>query len=147
MFRVTSFFQFPSTKTALQTLLQYMHDLEDNLIILYSKLVKNNDLDHKSYDVRQHVLTYSALLKLCTDDLTDCKSQITQLTTQVNHIFITLDQTNPKHAKRGITYPLFNFLFGDLNILADTNSIKNNMVISEENQDIHSYQIQKIFCT
>ena len=68
---------------------------------MYSKLVNNNDLTHKSYDVRQHVLMYSSLLKLCRDELTDCKSQITQLTTQVNHIFTTLDETNPKCAKRG----------------------------------------------
>ena len=54
-----------------------MYDFEDNLTILYSTLVTNNDLDHKFYDIRQCVLTYSALLKLCTDELTDSKSQIT----------------------------------------------------------------------
>ena len=100
MFRVTTFFQFASTKTALQVLPQYAHDFEENLTILYSKLVTNNDLDHKSKDVRQHILMYSSLLKLCTDELTDYKSQITQLTTQINHIFATLDQTSPKHAKK-----------------------------------------------
>ena len=92
-----------------------MHDFVDNLTILYSKLFPNNDLDHKSNEVRQHVLTYSALLKLCTDELTDCKSQNTQLTTQVNHIFATLDQTSSKHAKRGIIHSLLNFLFGNPN--------------------------------
>ena len=102
MFRVTTFFQFTSTKTALQILLQYVHDFKDNVTILYSKLVNNNDLDHTSYDVRQHILMYSALLKLYTDELTDFKSQITQLTTEVNHIFTTLDQSNPKCAKIGI---------------------------------------------
>ena len=122
-----------------------MHDLKDNLTILNSKLITNNDLDHKSYDVRQCVLTFSALLKLCTDELTDYKSQINQLTTQVNHIFATLDQINPKCTKRGIIHSLFNFLFGDLNSLAEIISIKNNMVILEENQDILNDQIQKTF--
>ena len=88
MFRVTTFFQLASTKTTLQVLFQYMYDFEENLTILYSKLDTNNDLDHKFYDVRQCVLTYSALLKLCTDELTDCKSQITELTTQSNHILL-----------------------------------------------------------
>ena len=125
MFRTTTFFQFASTKTALQILLQFAHDFD--LTILYSKLVTINDLDNKSYGVTQCILTYSALLKLCTDKLTDCKSQITQLTTKVNHIFATLDQTNPKCAKRGIIHSLFNFLFSNLNSSADINSIKNNM--------------------
>ena len=104
VFRVATFFQFTSTKTALHILLQYTHDFKDNLTILYSKFVNNNDLDHKFYGVRQCVLTYSALLKLCTDELTHCKSQIMQLTTQFNHTFTSLDQTNPKHAKRGIIH-------------------------------------------
>ena len=56
VFRVTTFLQFASTKAALQFLLQYKHDFHDSLTILYSKLVTNNDLVHKSYDVRQHVL-------------------------------------------------------------------------------------------
>ena len=54
-----------------------MHDCEENLTILYSRLVTNNDLYHKSYDAQQCVFRYSALLKLYTDELTDCKSQIT----------------------------------------------------------------------
>ena len=143
VFSITTFFQFASTKTALQILLQYVHVFEDNETILCSKLVTNNDLDHKSYDVRQHVFTYSALLRLYTDELTDCKSQMTQLTTQVSHIFATLDQTKPKHAKRGIMHSLFNFLFGDPNSLADINSVK----ISDfsRNQDILSGQIQKTY--
>ena len=53
--RVTTSFQFTTTKMSLQTLLQYVHDFKDSLRILYSKLVNNNDCDHKSYDVRQCV--------------------------------------------------------------------------------------------
>ena len=49
-------------------------DFENNLTTQHAKLVDDND--HKSYDVRQWVLTYPALLKLCMDELTDCKSQI-----------------------------------------------------------------------
>ena len=74
MFRVTTIIQFASTKSAFQILVQYAHDFEDNLTILYSKFITNNDFDHKSYDVRQHVLMYSVLLKLYTDALTDCIS-------------------------------------------------------------------------
>ena len=143
--RVATFFQFESTKTALENLLQYMHCFEDNLTILYSKLVTNNKQDHKSYDVRLCVLMYSALLKLCMDEITDCKSQITQLITQVIHIFSTLDQTIPKHAKRGKIHSLFNFFFGNPNSLAEIKAIKNNMAILEEDQDVLSDQIQKTF--
>ena len=76
VFRVTMFFQFNSTKAALSLVLHYVHDLDENLIILYTKLVTNNYFDHKSYDVRQCILTYLALLKLCSDELSDCKFQI-----------------------------------------------------------------------
>ena len=83
------------------TFFEYTLIFENNLIILHTKLVYDND--HKSYDVRQWVLMYSALLKLCTDELTDSKSQINQLTSQVSHILTTLDQpkdTSPKCNKR-----------------------------------------------
>ena len=127
VFKVTTFFQFKSTKAALEILLQHMHDFKENLKTLY--LVTNNKLDHKSYDVRQHVLACLALLKLCTGELTDCKSQIAQLTTQVNNTSSTLDQTNPKCAKRGIIHSLLNFIFGDPNSSAEINTVKNNMAI------------------
>ena len=45
VFRVTTFFLFTSTKTALQILLQYVHDFEAYLTTLYSKLVDDNDID------------------------------------------------------------------------------------------------------
>ena len=99
VFRVTTLFQFKSTKSALEVLLHYLHVLKENLKFMCSKLVTNNKLDHKSYDVRQCVLMYSAPLKLCTDELANCKSEIAQLTTQVNHMFSTLDPTTPKCAK------------------------------------------------
>ena len=78
VFRVMTFFQFESTKAALEILLQYGNSFEENLETLYSKVVSNNNFDHKSHHVRQHVLTYSAVLKLCTDELVDCKLQITE---------------------------------------------------------------------
>ena len=93
--------------------------------------------------MRQCILTYSALLKLCSDELVDCKLQIMQLTSQINNIFATLDQTGPKCAKRGIIHSLFNFLFGNPNSSEEINAIKNNMAILEENQDILSSQIKK----
>ena len=124
VFRVTTFFQFESTKVALEILLQYMHCFGENLKTLYLKLATDNELDHKSYDVRQCLLTYWALLKLYTDELMDCKSHIAQLTTQDNNIFSTLDQTSPKPAKRGIIQSLAYILFGDANSSADINTIK-----------------------
>ena len=53
VFTVTTFFQLESTNTALETLLQYMYDFEENQKTLFSKLVTNNILDNKSYDVIQ----------------------------------------------------------------------------------------------
>ena len=44
-FRLTTFFQFDSTKSSLNILLQYAHDLDKNLKTLYSKLVRNNSYD------------------------------------------------------------------------------------------------------
>ena len=63
----------------------------------------------------------------------------------MNNIFVTLDQTGPKCANRGIIHSLFNFAFGDSNSPEEINAIKNNMAILEENQDILSSQIQKTF--
>ena len=99
VFRVTTFFQFKSTKAALDILLYYVHDFNENLKTLYPKSVTNNNFDHKSYDVRQYILTYSSLLKLCSGEFMDCKLQIMQLTSQVNNIFATeikLAQNVPK---------------------------------------------------
>ena len=67
VFCVITFFQFKSTKAALEILVQYAYDFKKNLKTLYSKLVTYTDLDHKSYDVIQCVLKYLALFKLCTD--------------------------------------------------------------------------------
>ena len=144
VFQVTTFLQFDSTKAALSILLHYAHDFDENLKTLYSKLVTNNNFDHKSYDERQHSLTYLALLKLCSDELPDCKFHILQLTNQVNNIFATLDQTNPKCTKWGIIHSLFNLLFGGSNSTEEIYAIKNNMAILEENQDILCSQIQDI---
>ena len=148
MFRVTTFFQLTSTKSILQILPQFAHDFKDNLTTLYSKLVDDNNIDHKSYDVKQCVITYSVLLKLNMDELTDCKSKINQLINQFNCILTNLDQiedTNPKRTKNGVIHSLLNLLFGDLNSLADIESIKNNMATLEENQDALSMHMQKTF--
>ena len=106
VFRVTTLFQFDSTKDALSFLLQYAHDFDENLKKLYSRLVTNNDFHHKSHDVRQCILTYLALLKLCFDEHMDCKFQIIQLTSQINNIFATLDQTGSKCTKRSIIHSI-----------------------------------------
>ena len=118
-------------------LLHYTHDFDENLKMLYTKLVTNNDFDHKSYDVRQSILTYSGLLKLCSDQLMDCTFQIRQLTSQRNNIFATLGLAAPKHAKRDIIHSLFNFLFDDQKVQKKL-MLSKNMSILEENQDILS---------
>ena len=145
VFRITTFFQCNITKAALNILLQYAHNFDKNQKGLYSVLVTNNNFDHKSYDARQYILSYSALLKLCSDELLNCKLQIAQLTSKVNSIFATLNQSNPKHTKRCIIHSLFNFLFGSSNSVREITAIKNNMGILKENQDTMSSQIQKTF--
>ena len=95
--------------------------------------------------MRQHILTYLALLKFHSGEFADWKLQIMQLISQINNIFATLDQTGPKCTKRGIIHSLFNFLFGDPNSSVEINTINNNMVILQESQDILSSQIQKKF--
>ena len=53
IFRVTTFFQLDPTKSAINILLEYAQELDENLRTLYSKLVTNNNYDHKSYDANQ----------------------------------------------------------------------------------------------
>ena len=48
-FRVTTFFNL-TTKSALNTPLEYAQDLYENLKTLCSKLVMNINYDHKPYD-------------------------------------------------------------------------------------------------
>ena len=81
--------------------------------------------------MRWGILTYLALFKLCSHELADCRFHIMQLTSQVVSILAILDQTGPKHAKRGIIHSLFNFLVGDPNSAGEINAVKNNMAILE----------------
>ena len=81
-------------KATLNILLHYVCDYDESLKTLDLKLVTNNNFDHKSYDARQGVLSYLALLKLCSDKLSDCKFQIIQITSQVDNILATLNQSN-----------------------------------------------------
>ena len=62
---------------------------------LYSELVNNNNNnnDHKSYDANQWNPSYSALLTSCSDQISDCKLQITELHIKVNNIFTSLDHS------------------------------------------------------
>ena len=53
IFKVATFSQFDSTKNALNTLPEYIQDLDANLKTLYSELVRNNNYDHKSYEANQ----------------------------------------------------------------------------------------------
>ena len=48
VFRVTTFFQSKSTKAALDILLHYMHDFNENPKTLHLKVVTNNDFHYKS---------------------------------------------------------------------------------------------------
>ena len=67
-------------------------------------------------------------LKLYSDELADCKFQITQLTSHVENIFATLDQSNPKLTKRGIIHSLFNFIFGNPKSAEEINGIKKKII-------------------
>ena len=64
VFRVTTFFQFDSTKSSLNILLNYTQDLEENLKKLYSKLITYNNYDHKSDNTNNNnkAVLYSDLL-------------------------------------------------------------------------------------
>ena len=73
-------------------------------------------------------MSYWALLNSSFEELEDCKVHIIQLTKQVDNIFATLDQSNPKCTKRGITHSLFNFLFGNANSSKEIKAIKSNIV-------------------
>ena len=67
--------------------------------VLFEKKLHNITLSHSVFRVTTffQFASTNLTIKLCKDELTDCKSQITQLTIQVNNMFSTLDQTNPKH--------------------------------------------------
>ena len=54
-------------------------------------------------------LVLLGITELKFNELAGCKFQVMQLTSQVDNIFTTLDQSNPKCTKRGIIYSLFNF--------------------------------------
>ena len=129
VFRFTTLFQFDSTKFVLNILLEYTQDLDEDLKTLHSKLVTNNNYDHKSYDTRQWIWSYSALLTLCSGEISDFKLQIAQLNSQVNSIFITLDQSKHNPTKSGIIHSLFNFLFGTSSSAEEITAIKNNTEI------------------
>ena len=144
IFRVTTFYQCDSTKTALNTLLQYAQDLDANVKTLYLELFKNNNYDHKSYDANQWNLSYSALLTSSSDEILGCKLQITDLNMQLNNIFTTLDHLKYNYTKRGIIYSLCNFLFSTSTSVEEITGIKNNMEILKGNQDILRSQIQKL---
>ena len=86
-----------------------------------------------------------ALLTLCSDEISDCKLQITDLSIQLNNIFTTLKQLKNNCTNGGITNSLFNFLFGTSSSAKEISAIKNNVEILKGNQDILSSHIQKTF--
>ena len=136
VFRVTTFCQFDSTKSTLNTLLKYAKELDENMKTLYLKLVTNNNYNHKLYDANQWSLSYSALLTSCCDEISDFKLQIADINIQLNNIFTTLNQSKHNHTKMGIIHSLFNFLFGTSSSAEEITAIKNNMKILKGNQDI-----------
>ena len=92
VFRVTTFFQFDSTKSSLNNLLEYGQDSDDNIKTLYAKLVTNN-YDQKTYDANKQNLSYASILTSCSNEFWNCKCQITDLCTQLYDIFNTLNQS------------------------------------------------------
>ena len=55
--------------------------------------------------------TYTSLLTLCSNEITNCKCQIIDLCTQLHDIFNNLNQSKQSHTKHGIIQSLFNILF------------------------------------
>ena len=143
VFRVTTFFQFAFPKSSLHILPPYAQDLEYNIQILYTKVVRDNH-NQKTYDAPQQNLTYTSLLTSCSNELHYCKCQIIDLHTQLHDIVNTLNQSNHSHIKCGIKHSLFNFLFGTTSS-TEENAIKNNMEVLKGNQDILSNQIKHTF--
>ena len=137
VFRVTIFFQFDSTKSSLNILLQYAQDLEENIQTLYTKLVTDNN-DQKTYDALQWNLSYASLLTSCSNEIYNCKCQIIDLHTHLHDIFNILNQSKHSHTKHGIIHSLFNFLFGTTSNAEEINTIKNNIEILKGNHDILS---------
>ena len=100
------------------------------------KLVTNNNYDHKSYDPNQQNLSYSAILTLCSDEISDCILQIMDLKIQWNNIFSALYQLTHNCTERVIIHSLFNFLFGTSSSAKEIAAITNNMEILKGNQNI-----------
>ena len=90
-------------------------------------------------------LAYTSLLTSCYNELSNCKSQIINLSMQFHDIFNTLGQSNHSHAKHGKIHSQFSFLFGTISSAEETNAIKNNMEILKGNQDILDNQIRQTF--
>ena len=105
-FRVTTFFQFASTKIALSILLRYANDFNKNLEKWYSKLVINNAFNSRSHNERPCILSYSVLINSSSEELTNCKAQIMQLTRLTDKIFATLDPLTKTHQKRYNLFPI-----------------------------------------
>ena len=139
IFRVTMLFQFGSTKSSLNILLQYTQCLAANIHTLYTKLITNND-DQKTYNAPQQNLTYTSLLTSYSQEVNNCKCQTIELYTQLHNMFKTIDQSKHICTKCGIIHSVFNFLFGTPSSAKEINPIKNNMEILKENQDTLSNQ-------
>ena len=69
VFRVTTFFfQFDSTRSSLNLLLQYTQDLAENIKTLYTKLVTDNH-NQKTYATPLKSPTYASPLTSCFNEL------------------------------------------------------------------------------
>ena len=90
-------------------------------------------------------LSYSALLTLCSDEISDSKLEITDLNIWLYNIFTILNQLKHNHTKRGMYHSLFNFLFGTSSSAKEITAIENNMEILKGNQDILNSEIPKTF--
>ena len=95
VFRITTFFfQFESTYSSSNTLLQYTLDLEENVQSLYTQLVR--DTNQKAYDAPKRNLTYTSLLTSFSNSPAllnplDLMSLFTKLETKlVSHPRLTL---------------------------------------------------------
>ena len=124
VFRVTTFFQFGFTKSALNSLIKYAQDLDENLKTLYSKIVmNNNNYDHKSYEANQWNYILLSLTNMFWSNFR-LQTPNTNSNVQISNIFTTFDQSKHNCMKRGIIHSLFNFSFDSSSSTEEITAIK-----------------------
>ena len=93
VFQVIVLFQFSSTKSSLNILLQYAQNLEENIQTLFATLITNHD-NQKTYGAPQWNLTCVFLLTSYSQELSNYRCQMLVLYTQSFNVFNTFFSQN-----------------------------------------------------